>query len=96
MSTGTTPHIVTSPLATVVTRKGQVTIPAPIRDALGIKQGDTVSFQLAGDSVTVKPIASTLAEGYQSIPSLKNPLSWNEIEEIAQDEQVEAYVQKNA
>ena len=31
-------------LLTVVTRKGQVTVPAEIRRALGIKEGDRVAF----------------------------------------------------
>ena len=29
-----------------VTNKGQVTIPAEIRDALGFREGDTVSFEV--------------------------------------------------
>ncbi len=32
-----------------VTSKGQVTIPKPIRDRLGIKTGNSVDFQLAPD-----------------------------------------------
>jgi AbrB family looped-hinge helix DNA binding protein len=32
-----------------VTRKGQVTIPLPIRRALGIEAGSEVSFELEGD-----------------------------------------------
>jgi AbrB family looped-hinge helix DNA binding protein len=32
----------------VVTRKGQITIPADIRHALGLKEGDTVAFKLKG------------------------------------------------
>ena len=36
---------------TVVTRKGQVTIPADIRRALGIKEGDKVAFVLEDDQV---------------------------------------------
>jgi antitoxin PrlF len=36
---------------TVVTRKGQVTIPADIRRALGIKEGDKVAFVLENDQV---------------------------------------------
>lgn len=31
-----------------VTSKGQVTIPAEIRDALGLREGDTVSFEVDG------------------------------------------------
>jgi antitoxin PrlF len=38
---------------TIVTRKGQVTIPADIRRALGIKEGDKVAFVLEDDQVTL-------------------------------------------
>jgi AbrB family looped-hinge helix DNA binding protein len=38
---------------TVVTRKGQVTIPADIRRALGIKEGDKVAFVLEENQVTL-------------------------------------------
>jgi antitoxin PrlF len=36
-------------MATNVTSKGQVTIPKPIRDRLGIEPGSAVEFQLAPD-----------------------------------------------
>ena len=36
-------------MATNVTSKGQVTIPKPIRDRLGIKPGNAVAFELAPD-----------------------------------------------
>ena len=36
-------------MPTHVTSKGQVTIPKPIRDRLGIVPGDTVAFELAPD-----------------------------------------------
>ncbi|CAN5630691.1 hypothetical protein BH09CHL1_BH09CHL1_04090 [soil metagenome] len=40
-----------------VTSKGQVTIPAHIRDSLGIKQGDKVGFVQRGNEVLlVRPI----------------------------------------
>ncbi len=32
-----------------VTVKGQVTIPKPVRDRLGVKPGDEVTFELAED-----------------------------------------------
>ncbi len=32
-----------------VTIKGQVTIPKPVRDRLGVKPGDEVSFELGSD-----------------------------------------------
>jgi AbrB family looped-hinge helix DNA binding protein len=36
-------------MTTTVTSKGQVTIPKPVRDRLGIKPGSAVSFELAAD-----------------------------------------------
>ncbi len=36
-------------MATTVTSKGQVTIPKPVRDRLGIAPGDAVAFELAAD-----------------------------------------------
>jgi AbrB family looped-hinge helix DNA binding protein len=40
-------------MATSVTSKGQVTIPKPIRDRLGIAPGDAVDFELAPDGQVV-------------------------------------------
>ncbi|MDA8230094.1 MAG: AbrB/MazE/SpoVT family DNA-binding domain-containing protein [Magnetospirillum sp.] len=40
-------------MATTVTRKGQVTIPKPVRDRLGIKAGSAVVFELAPDGRVV-------------------------------------------
>jgi antitoxin PrlF len=40
-------------MATNVTSKGQVTIPKPIRDRLGIGPGSAVDFELAPDGRTV-------------------------------------------
>jgi AbrB family looped-hinge helix DNA binding protein len=37
----------------MVTRKGQVTIPKPVRDRLGIGPGSTVDFELAADGRVV-------------------------------------------
>ncbi|MGQ9371137.1 AbrB/MazE/SpoVT family DNA-binding domain-containing protein [Azospirillum sp. ST 5-10] len=40
-------------MATTVTSKGQVTIPKPIRDFLGIEPGSAVDFHLAEDGRVV-------------------------------------------
>ena len=39
---------------TVVTRKGQVTIPIDIRRSLGIHEGDRVSFEQVGDVIHIR------------------------------------------
>jgi antitoxin PrlF len=36
-------------MATTVTRKGQVTIPKPVRDRLGINPGSRVEFEVGED-----------------------------------------------
>jgi antitoxin PrlF len=41
-------------MTTTVTQKGQVTIPKEIRDFLGIRPGQKVSFQINGDHAVVK------------------------------------------
>jgi AbrB family looped-hinge helix DNA binding protein len=40
-------------MAATVTSKGQVTIPKPVRDLLGIKPGSIVDFQRAPDGQVV-------------------------------------------
>ena len=40
-------------MSTRVTRKGQVTIPKPVRDRLNIKPGSAVDFELAADGRVV-------------------------------------------
>jgi AbrB family looped-hinge helix DNA binding protein len=51
-------------MATTVTQKGQVTIPKPIRDHLGIKPGSKVEFRRAADgSVVIARAGDKPAEG---------------------------------
>lgn len=45
----------------VVTRKGQVTLPADLRHTLGIKQGDKVMFRLQDNEVVLRPTESIVA-----------------------------------
>ena len=73
-------------LPTVVTRKGQITIPAPIREALGIKEGDTVNVALEGDAVMIEPVSLSLAESFQSIPALSPSRDWKETLRVAHED----------
>ncbi|MCF6235429.1 MAG: AbrB/MazE/SpoVT family DNA-binding domain-containing protein [Gammaproteobacteria bacterium] len=48
-------------LDTSVTSKGQVTIPKPIRQQLGIRKGSKISFEVVNDHIELK-IKSTPAD----------------------------------
>ncbi len=43
--------------------KGQVVIPKPLRDELGLQPGAEVEFELDGDGVRVVPAGVTAIEG---------------------------------
>lgn len=50
-------------LVTVITRKGQITVPAEVRKALGLKQGDKVAIVLSDETppeVTLRPYQSVV------------------------------------
>jgi antitoxin PrlF len=66
---------------TVVTVKGQATIPAEIRARLGIKPGDRVRFELNGDTATIRKAPSRLLEIYGSIKTAGPPRDWRQLRE---------------
>ena len=47
-----------------VTRKGQVTIPAPIRKRLGLRQGDRVAFVDEDDRIVLKPVQNDVRAAF--------------------------------
>lgn len=50
------------PYCVRVTQKGQVTIPQRIREALGIRAGSEVRFELEGDAARLVPARDDTAE----------------------------------
>lgn len=46
-----------------VSTKGQVTIPKPIREAMGIKPGDEVTFEETGEGYVIRKDAPTTSDG---------------------------------
>ncbi|MDP2936909.1 MAG: AbrB/MazE/SpoVT family DNA-binding domain-containing protein [Dehalococcoidia bacterium] len=75
-------------LLTVVTRKGQVTIPAELRRTLNLRQGDMVAFVVESDGtirLTV-PRYPTIASLRGAAGALERPLSWEETMSIARED----------
>lgn len=59
-------------LATITT-KGQVTIPAEVRKALGLRPRDKVAFVFDQGQVKIEPSSSTLRHGFGAVEPRKKP-----------------------
>ena len=51
----------------IIQKKGQVTIPAEIRNSLGLKEGDVVSFTETENGVLISPQAVIAAQALDRI-----------------------------
>jgi len=72
-----------SSIATV-TSKGQVTLPAAIRRALGVDAGDKVSFSVESSHVVVRPVPDFLSlAGSVPVPPDVRGLDWPQIRATA-------------
>lgn len=54
-----------------VTEKGQVTIPKPLRDALGIGAGSEVEFERSDDTIVVRKAAAGPTRGHRLTERLR-------------------------
>ena len=70
-------------LVRVVTKKGQVTIPIEIREALGIEPNSRVLFELRDGQVTLSPAPETLASAYGAVEPLSRPEDWQALRDQA-------------
>lgn len=78
-----------------LTTKGQVTIPAQIREVLNARQGDKIKFSLSEDQqVTIQAVKKdSLLSLFGSMPPKGNVQqeSWEEIRKSVKDQMGEAY-----
>ena len=54
-------------MQTTLTSKGQVTVPAKIRQQLNLRTGDTLDFQIEGGAIKVVPVAKGSLECLMTI-----------------------------
>lgn len=60
--------------------KGQVTIPKPVREALGLQHGDSVVFRLEGSrAVLARTLDLLELAGSVQVPAEKRGLPWDEV-----------------
>lgn len=66
---------------TTLTQKGQVTISAEVRRALGLKPRDKVIFELDGDVAKIKRAASKVGRWYGAVLPIERPENYRRIRE---------------
>ncbi len=77
---------------TVVTRKGQITVPAEIRKALNLKVGDKVSLSVSDQSkaeATLRPVRSVAEMTFASVKPRKRPEDFGQLRQAFEDEVAE-------
>jgi antitoxin PrlF len=79
-------------IISTVTSKGQVTIPAEVRNYLGIKTNDKIAFVIDSEGVVRirVPRYPDIASLRGAAGSLNSPLSWQQMQEIAHEDRINA------
>lgn len=73
-------------VAARVTTKGQITIPKPVRDALGLAEGDPVVFRVIGDRAVLARTPALLdLAGTVTVPVEKRGTAWDDVRRHARD-----------
>ena len=75
-----------------ITSKGQVTLPIQIRKHLRINKNDKVAFTVSVDGKVQITQAKypDIASLSGSVGTLKKPLSWNRMRQIAREDRIKA------
>ena len=68
-------------MATVITSKGQVTIPKPVRDRLKLHTGDRLDFIVESDGTArIVPVTASIKELKGLVPAPKRKLSLEDMD----------------
>ena len=67
-------------IASRLSSKGQLTVPKPVRDALGLSEGDEVVFRVEGERATLARTPDLLElAGAVDVPTAKRGTPWKEV-----------------
>ena len=81
--------------STVVTRKGQITVPAEIRKALGLKEGDKVAWVMEGNQVRLSRTGSVVERTAGILKGSEPSLTAEELREAGEQAIAEASVERS-
>lgn len=80
---------------TVLTRKGQLTVPIAIRQALGLKRGDKIRFILERDNVILTKSYSVVAQTAAALKSVKKPPTAIQLRKISERAIAESVISRS-
>lgn len=69
-------------LQSIMTNRGQVTIPAEIRNKLSLTSGNKLEFVLKDDQIVMLPINRSIRDLKGMLPKPKNTLTCEEMNDI--------------
>jgi AbrB family looped-hinge helix DNA binding protein len=75
-------------ILTVLTRKGQITVPAEIRKALKLKQGDKLAISMSETGqgeATLRPVRSVAELTFGSVTPRKRPEDFVELRQMFEE-----------
>jgi len=82
--------------SSVVTRKGQITVPSEIRRELGIKEGDRVTFTLNDGELTLRTTGSVVEATAGAFKNYGPALTAEELRDAAEKAIAEDVVERSA
>ena len=79
-------------ITATITQRGQVTIPAEVRRALGVKPREKVSFTIDNGEVRLTPASFSLESAFGSVRPSKRPEDFDAISAAVKDAKAEVTV----
>jgi AbrB family looped-hinge helix DNA binding protein len=70
---------------TVLTRKGQITVPVEIRRALGLKEGDKIAVSLRDDDASQASLRPVRSVTVGAVTPRKRPEDLDELRRLAEE-----------
>ena len=81
-------------LLTVVTRKGQITLPIEIRRSLGIEEGDKIAVSIADPQnarIMLRPVRSVAEMTFGAVSPRQRPEDIRELRDLFQESMTERH-----
>lgn len=73
-----------STITTIITRRGQVTIPKSYRDALQLEEGDVVRWDLTDGKLVLQRIGSVADATFAVVPPRRTPEDFEDLRKMYQ------------